>query len=81
MSAISKRYPNATENYVLDNLLVIGQENKLISKRRQVWSTMQHNDFDDGELLHAVARFCKVTGEGPVESLFDVTQINDVENI
>ena len=81
MSAISKRCPNATKNDVLDNLLVIGQKDKLISKRWQVWWTMQHNNFDNGELLHAVARFCKVTGEGPVESLFDVTPINDVENM
>ncbi|KAI2510973.1 hypothetical protein MHU86_3445 [Fragilaria crotonensis] len=34
---------------------------------------MQHNDFDDGQILHAVTRFCKVTEEGPVEFLFDST--------
>jgi hypothetical protein len=77
---ISTKYPNATKNDVLDNLLVIGQEEKLVSKRRQVCLTMRHDDFDDGQILHAVARFCKVTEEGPVESLFDVISTNDVEN-
>ena len=51
-----------------------------MSKRRQVCLTMRHDDFDDGQILHAVARFCKVTEEGPVESLFDVIYTNDVEN-
>ncbi len=40
----------------------------------------QHDDFDNGQILHAVAWFCKVTEEGPVESLFDIIQTNDVEN-
>ena len=79
-AAVSKQYPNATKNDVLDNLLVIGQEEKLVSKRRQVCLTMRHDDFDDGQILHAVARFCKVTEEGPIESLFDITPTNDVEN-
>ena len=59
-AAVSKKYPNATKNDVLDNLLVISQEEKLVSKRRQVCLTMRHDDFDDGQILHAVARFCKV---------------------
>ena len=77
---ISTRYPNATKNDVLDNLLVVGQEEKVVSKRRQVCLTMRHNDFDDGQILHAVARFCKVTEEGPIESIFDIIPTNDVEN-
>jgi hypothetical protein len=40
---------------------------------------MRHDDFDDGQILHAVTRFCKVTEEGPVESLFDTIPTNDVE--
>ena len=78
--AVSTKYPNATKNDVLENLLVIGQEEKLVSKRREVCLTMRHDDFDDGQILHAVARFCKVTEEGPVESLFDILSRNDVEN-
>ena len=76
----TSKYPNATKNDVLDNLLVIGQEEKVVSKRRQVCLTMRHDDFDDGEILHAVARFCKVTEEGPVESLFNIIPTNDMEN-
>ena len=65
----------------LGNLLVIGQEEKIVSnKRRQVCLMMRHDDFDDGQIFHAVARFCKVTEEGPVESLFDILRMNDVEN-
>ncbi|KAI2490366.1 hypothetical protein MHU86_24206 [Fragilaria crotonensis] len=79
-AVISKRYPNASKNDVLDNLLVIGQEERMVSRRLQVCLTMRHDDFDDGQILHAVARFCKVTQEGPIESLFDVIPTNDVEN-
>ncbi|KAI2511756.1 hypothetical protein MHU86_2650 [Fragilaria crotonensis] len=80
-AAVSKRYPNnAAKNDVLDNLLVIGQEEKVVSKCRQVCITMRHDDFDDGQILHAVAQFCKVTEEGPVESLFDTIPSNDVGN-
>jgi hypothetical protein len=41
---------------------------------------MRHHNFDDGQILHAVAQFCKFTEEGPVESLFDIMQTSDVEN-
>ena len=77
--AVSKRYPNATKNDVLE-VLAIGQEEKVVCKRLQVCITMRHDDFDDGQILHAVTRFCKVTEEGPVESLFDTIPTNDVEN-
>jgi hypothetical protein len=40
---------------------------------------MRHNDFDNGQILHAVAQFCKVAEEGPVK-LFDIIQTKDVEN-
>ena len=77
---VTTKYPNASKNDVLYNLLVIGQEEKVVSKRRQVCLTMRHNDFDDGEILHAVQRFCKVTEEEPAESLFDIIPTNDVED-
>jgi hypothetical protein len=41
---------------------------------------MRLSDFDDGQILHDVARFSMVTEEGPVESLFDIIPTNDVEN-
>jgi hypothetical protein len=43
--------PSATKNDVLENLIVIGLEEKLVSKRRQVCLTMRHNNFDDGQIL------------------------------
>ena len=79
-AAVSNKYPNAMKNDVLDNLLVISQEEKLVSKRRQVCLTMRHEDFDDRQILHAVARFCKVTEEGPVESFFDLPSANELTN-
>ena len=80
-AAVSNKYPNSTKNGVLDNLLVVSQEEKLVlSKRRQVCLTMRHDDFDNGQILHAVARFCKVTEEGPVESFFDLPSANELTN-
>jgi hypothetical protein len=76
-AAILKRYPNATKNDVLGILLVIVQEEKLFSKCQQVCLTIRHDDFDDDQILHAVARFCKITEKRPVKSLFDIIQTND----
>ena len=79
--AVSTRYPNYTKNEVLDNLLVIAQEEKLVCKRQQVCLTrMRQDDFDDGQILHAVARYCKVTEEGPIESFFNILPSNNVKN-
>jgi thymidine kinase len=44
-AVISKRYPNATKYNELDNLLAIGQEEKLVSKCRQVWLTIQRRQL------------------------------------
>ena len=77
---VSTRFPNYTKNEVLDNLLVIAQEEKLVSMRQQVCLTMRHDDFDDGQILHAVARYCKVIEEEPIESLFITSPLNNVEN-
>ena len=78
--AVSTRYPNYTKNEVLDNLLTIAQEEKLVSKCQQVCLTMRHDDFDDGQILHAVAQYRKVTDKGPIESLFNISPSNNVEN-
>ena len=65
---------------MLDSLLVVGQEEKLVSKCEQVCLTMQHDNFDDGQILQAVARFCNVTEEGPVKSVFDIIPRNNMGN-
>ena len=61
---------------------VIGQEEeKIVSNHQQVCLTMQHNDFDNGQILHAVTWFCNATEEGPVKSLFNILAVNNnVEN-
>jgi hypothetical protein len=78
-AAISSRCPNATKNDVLvDDLLVIGQEEQLVSNRRQVYLRMQHNASDDGQILHVVDQ-SNPSCCGPVKSLFDIILMHDVE--
>ena len=74
------KYHNATKNEVLDNLSVISQEEKLVSKRRHVCLTMWHDDFDYGQILHAITQFCKVSEDGPIKSLFGLLSGNDLTN-
>ena len=41
---------------------------------------MRQEDFDDGTLLHAVARYCKVQQEGSLEHYFIDASQDNVEN-
>ena len=41
---------------------------------------MRHDDFDDGTLLHAVARYCKVQQEGAPEHYFIDASQDTVED-
>ena len=68
---VAAKYPNAGKTDVLHGLLAIRQEEKMVSKKMQSCIVMRHNDFDDGQLLHAVTRYCKVEEEGPLASLFN----------
>jgi hypothetical protein len=63
---------------VLDDLLAIGQEEKFVCKQMQSCILMRHDDFDNGQILQAVTRFCKVQQEGLVESLFERPSQQDV---
>jgi hypothetical protein len=79
-AAVCSRYPNASKNDALDDLLVIGREEKVVCKRMQrSCILMRHDDFDNGQILHDVTRFCKVQQEGPVESLFKRPSQQDVD--
>ncbi len=40
---------------------------------------MRHDDFDNGQVLHAATRFCKVQQERPVEFLFKIPSQQDVD--
>jgi hypothetical protein len=53
------KYPNANKgDDVLNLLLVVRTEEKTVNKRQQLCVVMRHVDFDDGILLHTVARYC-----------------------
>jgi hypothetical protein len=78
-AAVCAKYPNAAKNDMLDDLIAIGQEEKLVSKRMQGCILMRHVDFDDGQILYAVTRYCKVLQEGPLESLFERPTQDDVQ--
>ena len=57
---VCAKYPNANKGCVLNELVVVGQDEKTVKKRRQMCVVMQHVNFDDGRLLHSVSRYCKV---------------------
>ena len=76
---LAARYPNAEKTDVLHGLVAVRQEEKTVSKKRQSCIVMRHNDFDDGDLLHAVTRYCKVVEEGAVEHLFNETLGDSVD--
>ena len=70
---VAEKYPNAGKTDMLHDLVAVGQEEKTVSKKPQLCIIMRHNDFDDGQLLHAVARYCKVVQEGAPEHIFNST--------
>jgi hypothetical protein len=78
---ICAKYPNAAKGDVLDGLLAVRQEEILVCKRLQTCILMRHEDFDDGQLLHAVVRYCKVQQEGAPEHLFNEAQQSDHEGV
>jgi Transposase IS4 len=76
---ICAKYPNANKGEVLNELIVVGQEEKTVNKRRQMCVVMRHVDFDDGQLLYTVSRYCKVEQEGATEHFFNDTIQDDPE--
>lgn len=78
---VCAKYPNAAKADVLDGLLVVGQEEKIVCKRPQTCVIMRHDDFDDGELIHVVARYCKVQQEGASEHFFNEPQRDEPEGV
>ena len=78
---VCAKYPNANKGDLLDHLLVVRTEEKTVNKRHQLCVMMRHVDFDDGLLLYAVARYCKVQIEGPVEHFFNDTSLDDPEDV
>ena len=77
---VMERYPNASKTDVLHGLLAVAQEDKTVSKKQQACIIMRHDDFDDGHLLHAVTRYCKIVEEGAPKHFFnDVHEEEGIE--
>ena len=76
---VMAKYPNASKTDVLHGLLAVRQEDKTVSKKQQACIIMRHDDFDDGHLLHAVTRYCKVVEEGAREHFFKNTSQDGME--
>ena len=76
---VMSKYPNASKTDVLHGLLAVAQEDKNVSKKQQACIIMRHDDFDDGHLLHAVTRYCKVIEEGPREHFFNDVPEDSIE--
>jgi hypothetical protein len=70
---VAAKYPNAGKMDTLHDLLALGQEEKTVSKKPKLCIIKRHDDFDDGQLLHAVARYCEVVQEGAPEHIFNDT--------
>jgi hypothetical protein len=78
---VCAKYPNANKGDVLDRLLVVCTEEKMVNKRHLLCVMMRHVDFDNGLLLYAVVRYCKVQIEGPAEHFFNDTSLVDPEDV
>ena len=77
---VSAKYPNASKGDVLEDLLAGGPRGKNCQQATaDLRSHASSTDFDDGELLHVVARYCKVQQEGALEHLFNEPQQDDPE--
>jgi hypothetical protein len=77
---VCAKYPNANKGDVSNELLAAGQEGKTVNKCRQTCVIMQLVNFDDGQLLHTVTRYCKVEQEGATEHLLNNTIQDDPES-
>ncbi len=75
------KYLNANKRNVLNELLVVRTEEKTVNKRQQLCVVMRRVDLDDGLLLHAVARYCKVQHEGPAEHFLNDISLDDPEGV
>jgi hypothetical protein len=69
---IDEKYPNKQFHDRLDDLLVIGRDERRVHGKNQNVILFRHIDFDDNDVvLYCSPRFAKVTTEGPQEEIFD----------
>lgn len=69
---INDKYPNKQFHDRLDDLLVIGRDERRVHGKNQNVILFRHIDFgEDDVVLYCAPRFAKVTVEGPQEQIFD----------
>ena len=66
---VESLYTNAPHGQEVTDLLVIGQDKKVVNGREQVVILLRHESFDPND-VYAVKRWCRVTVEGPTSELF-----------
>lgn len=70
---IKDKYPNPVNAQRLQKCLLIRQEEKTVNRKMQQCYVFRHDEFPDKE-LHCVARWCKISKEGPEEKFFSPPQ-------
>ena len=79
---IRDAFPNRQRGHRLEGLKVRRQEEKKINRKVQLAIVMVHDDFKNGDdyiELHAVARYCKITTQGPEDLYFTATPVEENE--
>ena len=66
---ITNKYPNRLHNDVMEGLLVIRKEKKVVNRVEKEVVVFRHDAFENVE-LHTVVRWAKVKEEGPAEQFF-----------
>ena len=67
---MSETYPNKTAYSIVENLLVIKQDTRLLNKCHQSIVIFLPDDFNTSEVF-CVKRWAKVTNKGSEENLFE----------
>ena len=73
---IRDKFKNPKKGEKLDDCLVIGRGEKVVSRKHQQCIIFRHGSFENVE-LYAVARYCSITKEGP-ESEFFTDEIDEM---
>ena len=66
---VNALHTNPDHDTVIFNLVVVGEKTRAISNRKQVIVLLRHELFAPHG-VYAVRKWCKVTVEGPHESIF-----------
>ena len=75
---ISDKYPNRVHHDVMEGLLVIRKEKKVVNRVEREVVVFRHDAFENVE-LHTVARWAKVKVEGPADKFFETVPALDPE--